>query len=57
MAVYICKCLFCFESKGEPGACPDCGGINVRYASDEEAAEYERNKAESRKGTAEVKKP
>ena len=27
---YICKCLFCFESRSEPERCPDCGGVNVR---------------------------
>ena len=59
MAVFICKCLFCFESAGEPLTCPDCGGMNVRYATDEETAEYARNKAEgeSRKGTATEENP
>lgn len=56
MAVYICKCLFCFESVGEPERCPDCGGINVRYTTDEEAAEYARNKAETREKAAGIEK-
>ena len=48
MAVYICKCLFCFERSGEIESCEDCGSISVRLATDEEAAEYARNKAEAR---------
>jgi rRNA maturation endonuclease Nob1 len=50
MTVYICcKCLFCFERFSEPEICPDCGAARVRDAMPEEAAEYERNKRESRK--------
>ena len=47
MAVYICgKCLFLFERTGEVQACPDCGRLNIRYASDEDASEYLKNRAE-----------
>lgn len=49
MAVYICgKCLFCFERTGSIENCPDCGNMNVRYATDAEAAEYRHNREESR---------
>jgi predicted nucleic acid-binding Zn-ribbon protein len=44
VAVYICKCLFCFERTGDISACPDCGSASIRYATDEETAEYRRNK-------------
>lgn len=44
--VYTCgKCRFCFERNGEVSACEDCGSMNIRLASDDEAAEYERNKS------------
>jgi len=51
MSIYTCgKCLFCFERAGEVEICPDCAAANIRLATDEEAAEYERNKAESYSG-------
>lgn len=46
MAIYICKCLFCFERTSAVEICPDCGGMCVREANSEEAAEYRRNRAE-----------
>jgi len=47
MVVYVCcKCLFSFMRSGEVDRCPDCGSVNVRHATSQEAAEYERNKAE-----------
>ena len=45
LTVYICKCLFSFESKGEAERCPDCGGMNVRHATEKETAEHLENKA------------
>lgn len=47
MSIYTCsKCLFCFESASAVENCPDCGNLIVRYATNEEAAEYKRNRAE-----------
>ena len=47
MAVYICKCGFCFERAGDADRCPDCASMNVRYASNQEADEYRQNRAEA----------
>lgn len=48
MAVYICKCGFCFERAGAAEQqCPDCGGVNVRFADEKEKAEYRQNREES----------
>jgi rRNA maturation endonuclease Nob1 len=47
LAVYICKCGFSFERLGDADQCPDCGGRNVRFATDSEAAEHRRNREES----------
>ena len=48
MPLYICcKCYFRFVRKGSADLCPDCAGVNIRLATDEEVAEYERDKAES----------
>jgi predicted nucleic acid-binding Zn-ribbon protein len=47
LAVYICKCGFPFERASEPDQCPDCGGKNVRYASEKEVEEYKQNRAEA----------
>ena len=56
MAVYICMCGFCFELAGDVERCSDCGSANVRYATDAEAAEYRRNKAEDDRDFAREKK-
>lgn len=48
MAVYICcKCGFRFERKGDVQACPDCGHVNVREASEKESGDYLREKSPS----------
>ena len=41
------RCLFTFGRSGEISACPDCGSPNLRHSTDDEIAEYERNKAQS----------
>jgi len=47
LAVYTCcKCLFCFERTGEVEECPDCAKKSIRYATEDEIAEYRQNKAE-----------
>ncbi len=57
MKVYICsKCLFCFERTGEVETCPDCGAASVRFATDEESAEYRKNREESGRGREESAK-
>ena len=56
MAVYICKCGFCFERASDPDRCPDCGGGNVRYASKTEAEEYKCNRVEADRVYAQEKK-
>ena len=38
------KCLFAFERKGAVEACPDCEHMNVRFATDGEVSEFERNR-------------
>ncbi len=49
LAVYICsKCLFTFERRGPVENCPDCGAVNVRFASNAEKDEYLRIRAELR---------
>jgi hypothetical protein len=50
LAVYVCtnrKCLFTFERAGRVDICEDCGGTNVRNASESEIQEYLRNREES----------
>jgi len=47
MTVYTCtKCRFCFERRGPVDACPDCASVNIRAATDEEIAQYNRNQTE-----------
>ena len=47
VATYVCaKCGFIFKRTGEIERCEDCGSVNIRHASDEEIAEYERNQLE-----------
>ena len=45
--VYVCsKCRHVFKRSETPDICPDCGGVNIRHATSEELAEYERNQLE-----------
>jgi hypothetical protein len=55
LAVYICKCGFCFERLGDAERCPDCASMNVRYATDKEAEEYRNNRAEADRAYAHEK--
>lgn len=58
MRIYTCgKCLFCFERAGKVDICPDCAAANIRLATDEEAAEYGRNKEESNRGRERRERP
>ncbi len=56
MAVYVCKCGFSFERAGDADRCPDCANLSVRYATDKEAEEYRRNRAEADRLYAQEKK-
>lgn len=57
MSIYLCsKCLFCFERSGVIVSCPDCGNINIRFATDEEAAEFKRNQEEFNKNESDKQK-
>ena len=45
--IYACDdCRFVFERTGRVDACPDCGKPSVREATEKEAAEYIRYRAE-----------
>jgi rRNA maturation endonuclease Nob1 len=45
--VYVCEsCRFVFERTGDTDDCPDCGRPDIREASEEECAEYRKNRAE-----------
>ena len=50
MKIYICeKCKFSFERSGIVEECPDCGRSFVREATEDEAAEHQKNKTEFEK--------
>ena len=41
--IYYCeKCRFLFSRSGEVENCPDCGSPRIRFAGEEEIAEYKK---------------
>jgi rRNA maturation endonuclease Nob1 len=49
--IYICdKCLFIFERVGEVDSCPDCGGPDIREATETEKGKFVEACAESEPG-------
>jgi len=44
MIYYVCaKCKFIFRRSGITELCEDCGSPNIRIATEEEIAEYQKN--------------
>ena len=48
--IYTCNsCRFTFKRTEKIEACPDCGKLTVREATDKEKDEYHKNQAEREK--------
>ena len=48
--IYTCNsCHFTFKWSGKIEACPDCGKLAVREATEKEKDEYRKNQAEREK--------
>lgn len=48
--VYYCeKCRFLFSRSSSVDACPDCGSPRIRFADEEEIAEYDKRREQPEK--------
>jgi hypothetical protein len=52
---YLCKCGFYYERAGKPEQCPDCGGLNICYATDDDKIQHLLDKEETDRLYAKLK--